>query len=313
MRLRSLYVWRQIGYFALAFWAVLTLSFFIPNLPGLHHPLFEGDRFGGEPLGSSAGYLDYLGNVAHLDFGDSVVPPFGSVGGLVLGALPWTLLLVGTGTIISLTLGSTLGIVLAWYRGTILDTIFSPAMIFATSIPYYFVAMILVYVLAIDLNWFPYADAYSPDLTPEFTRLFIGDVIQHAVLPVVAVVAATFGLWVLPMRNAMVGVMDDEFMTVARAKGLRSRRLMLAYAARNVLLPIATNFAIQLGYVVGGAVFVEVVFNYPGLGRLLVQSVLNHDYSTVQALMLLAALVVLLASLVTRLLYPRLDPRLRSE
>jgi peptide/nickel transport system permease protein len=315
MRAGRGYIARQVGFSVLALWVIVSLSFFLRQLSGLQ-PIFEGGL--GAPSSPESGsfvpaYLGYLGNVLHLDFGRSLTFPFGSVNSLVRDTLPWTVLLVGVGTIIALAIGTALGVVLAWKRGSLLDTIVTPAVIFSASIPYYFVALILVYVVGLNMGWLPIGDTYSPDLTPHLSLTFVGDVIQHAVLPVTSVVAATFGLWVLPMRNAMVGVLDDDFVSLGRAKGLASRRLMVAYAARNVLLPVATNFAVQLGYIVGGAVFVELVFNYQGVGWLLVQSVGRRDYPTVQALILLAATVVVVTNLTVRLLYPRFDPRLRHE
>ncbi|HCG03045.1 MAG TPA: peptide ABC transporter permease [Chloroflexi bacterium] len=315
MRAGRVYIARQIGFSVLVLWVIVSLSFFLRGLSGLQ-PLTQGDFGSGPPSGSGlsiSAYLGYLGDVLHLDFGHSLAYPFGSVATLVATALPWTVLLVGIGTIIALTIGTVLGIILAWRRGSVLDTLVTPTVIFSASIPYYFVALILVYYVGLDSGWFPIADAYSPEFTPHLSPTFVVDVIQHGILPVTAVVAATFGLWVLPMRNAMVGVLDDDFMVLGRAKGLASRRLMMRYAARNVLLPVVTNFAVQLGYIMGGAVFVEVVFNYQGVGWLLVQSVGHGDYPTVQALILLAATVVLLTNLTVRLLYPRLDPRLRHE
>lgn len=307
------YAARQIGFFLLSLWVVVSLTFFLSVMAGLQ-PLVEGDFFGRHHVDSGmrfTAYLTYLAGVSRLDFGRSLAPPFASVTSLVAGSLPWTVGLVGIGTLVSLALGTSLGVLMAWRRGSILDTILTPAAVFASSIPYYFVALILVYVVGLNLAWFPVGNAYNPDYTPHLSAAFAGDVVQHGVLPVAAVIVATFGLWILPVRNAMVGVLDDDFMALARAKGLGSARLMFGYAARNVMLPVVTNFAIQFGYVLGGAVFVEVVFNYPGLGWLLAQSVYGRDYPTVQALVILVSGLGLLSNLIVRLLYPRLDPRIR--
>jgi peptide/nickel transport system permease protein len=313
---------RLLGSFLLSLWLVVTLSYFLRNLVGVHPhlpPRFNSggaraNRFaatvngGGSPLGD---YMGYLGRVLHLQFGQSLAPPFFGVDSLVGHALPWTLLLVGIGTLISIVIGTVLGAILAWNRGTLLDTLLMPAAMFASSIPYYLVALIFAYGISIETGWFPSSYAYSPDLDPSWSGLFLGDVVRHAVLPVLTVVVATFGLWVLPMRNSMIGVLNDDFMLLGRAKGLSSLRLIVKYASRNALLPVATNFAIQFGYVLGGALFVEVVFNYPGVGWLLVVSVYSHDYPTVQALSILVAGVGLLTNLGVRLLYPWLDARTR--
>jgi peptide/nickel transport system permease protein len=285
-------------------------------LAGLH-PLTPGfvtaPSSSGSPLQQ---YLGYLGNAAHFDFGPSLAHRYPQVStsptaaSLVLHAMPYTLLLVGPGTIIALVVGSILGVVLAWHRGSRFDTWVTAFVVFVTSIPYYFAAIALVFFVSLNVSWFP-THLYNPDLLSSLSLPAIGDLVRHMILPVMAVVLGTFGLWVLPMRNSMVAVMDDDFMRFGAAKGLRSRRLMVTYAARNAILPIATNFAIQLGYVFGGALFVEIVFEWPGAGALLYQSLRSQDYPVVQALIVVAAAATLVTNLVVRAAYPLLDPRLR--
>lgn len=303
---------RHLVFSVLALFVIVSLTFFLRQMVGLQPMAPPTVVTGRIPWGDVfSAYLTYLDHVAHLDFGRSGAYPFGPVGILLRNTVPWTVLLVGTGIAVSLTLGTALGIVLAWHRGSLLDSLLTPSVIFISSIPYYFIAVILVMVLGVILGWFPVGNTYNPDYTPHLSASFVADVAQHLTLPATAVVLATFGLWVLPARNAMVAVLDDDFMALGKAKGLRRLRLMVGYAARNALLPIVTNIAIQLGYVLGGAVFVEFIFNYPGAGWLLVTSIDAHDYATVQALIILMAAAVLATNLIAQALYPLLDPRVR--
>jgi peptide/nickel transport system permease protein len=311
------YLVRQVAFSLLALWVVVSLTFLLRGLAGLH-PLVQGSSVFVPPARGTLlqQYLGYLGNVARFDFGPSLrhdyrdSGPIPSASSTVLQALPWTLLLVIPGTLIAIVIGSVLGILLAWRRGSQLDTWITAAVIFVTSIPYYFAAIALVFTVSLHVSWFP-SQLWTPTLMSSLSFPAIGDLLRHMILPVTAVILGTFGLWVLPMRNAMVAVMDDDFMTFGAAKGLRAWRLMVGYAARNAILPIATNFAIQLGYVFGGALFVEIVFEWPGAGALLYQSLRAQDYPTVQALIVLAAGATLVANLAVRAIYPLLDPRLR--
>lgn len=310
------YLARQAGFSLLTLWFIVSLTFFLRNIAGLHplEPVFaHAPPAQGSPLQQ---YLLYLWNAAHFNFGPSLMqvdpltrlsPPASS---LVLQSLPWTLLLVGPGTIISFVLGSFLGVLLAWHRGSALDTWATATVIFITSIPYYFAALVLVFFVTLNVPWFP-QHLFIPGLLSSFSPSALGDLARHMILPVTAIVLASVGLYVLPMRNAMVAVMDDDFMPFGAAKGLTSRRLMTAYAVRNAILPVATNLAIQLGYVFGGALFVEIVFEWPGAGYLLYQSMQDEDYPIVQALIVLAATATVVTNFAVRAIYPLLDPRVR--
>jgi peptide/nickel transport system permease protein len=181
-----------------------------------------------------------------------------------------------------------------------------------SSFPYFFLALLLLYALAFKLGWFPTSHAWTTGSTPRFSPAFIGDVLYHAILPAFTVVVVAIGGWLLGMRNTMINTLAEDYITLAQAKGLSDRRVMLAYAARNALLPQITGFAMALGYLVGGQVLVEYVFSYPGMGFTLATAVGNQDYPLVQALLLIITVCVLAANLAADLVYARLDPRVRA-
>ena len=170
-------------------------------------------------------------------------------------------------TVLAFVLGTGLGIVAAWRRGGRLDSLLPPVFVIASAVPYFWVGMVLVLVFGINLHWLPYVDGYnvasdSPGLNPQF----IGDVLSHAILPALSLLITTIGTWILTMRNTMITTLAEDYVRMARAKGLPGWRVMLDYAARNAILPNLTGFAMSLGFVVSGAILIEYVFNYPGVG-----------------------------------------------
>jgi peptide/nickel transport system permease protein len=320
---------RRLGFFAVTLWAALTLNFFLPRLmPGNPAEAMMG-KFRG-PVSPQAlqalevafgvntkeglfgQYLHYLGNVATGNFGTSLYFYPQSVGRVILDALPWTLGLVGLTTILAFLLGTGIGIVAAWRRGGRLDSIAPPVFVITSAIPYFWVGMMLILVFAEQLQWFPAAFAYNVSLTPAFTPAFIVNVVEHAFLPALALLITTIGTWILTMRNTMVTTLAEDYVRMARAKGLPGRRIMFDYAARNAILPNLTGFAMSLGFVVGGAILVEYVFNYPGVGYMLLQAVSQEDYPLMQALFLLITVAVLVAILLADIATAILDPRTRT-
>jgi peptide/nickel transport system permease protein len=209
-------------------------------------------------------------------------------------------------------LGTGVGIVSAWRRGTWLDGIVPPVFVITSAIPYFWVGMMFILIFGIRLQWLPYTFGYDPTLTPGLSGPFIGNVLEHAVLPALALLLTTIGTWILTMRNNMVTTLAEDYVRMARAKGLPNRRVMLDYAARNAILPNLTGFAMSLGFVVGGAILIEYVFDYPGVGYMLLQAVENEDYPLMQALFLLLTLAVLVAILLADIATAIFDPRTRS-
>jgi peptide/nickel transport system permease protein len=304
---------RRLGFFVLTLWAALTLNFFLPRLMPGNPALAMMGKFRGPVTGQAlkaleaafgvnthqsliSQYFSYLGDVSTGKFGTSLYFYPESVGHVIIAAIPWTLGLVGVTTILAFLLGTGTGIVAAWRRGGMADSILPPFFVITTAIPYFWIGMMLILVFGVKLQWLPAAFGY--DVT---------------VLPAFALLVTTIGTWVLTMRNTMVTTLAEDYVRMARAKGLPGRRIMLDYAARNAILPNLTGFAMSLGFVVGGAILVEYVFNYPGVGFMLLQAVNNEDYPLMQALFLLITVAVLVAILLADLATALFDPRTRTR
>jgi peptide/nickel transport system permease protein len=211
-------------------------------------------------------------------------------------------------------LGCLLGILAAWKRGTLLDTLLSPVMNFISAIPYFWLALISLYLLSYVFNWFPLSGGYdSADIDPGWTLDFIVSVIQHTFLPALTLVISSLAGWMLTMRNSMITTLSEDYVLMAKAKGLRESRIMFRYAARNAVLPNITGFAIALGTIVSGQLLTEMVFSYPGIGYALLQAINQQDYAMIQGLFLIITVAVLGANLLADLLYAFLDPRVRQE
>ena len=269
--------------------------------------------FGLVPGSTLTQYFTYLGHVARGDLGLSIAYFPAPVTEVIGTGLGWSLGLGGFALIVSFTLGTLLGVVAAWRRGGRLDSWLPPALSFLGAFPYFWLAMLVLYLFGFTLHWFPLQHARDPDLAfsgPSFGALV--DVVSHAILPAVTVVLATLGGWMLSMRGAMLAVLGTDAIKLATAKGLQPQRIMWAYAARNALLPSVTSFGMALGFVVGGSLLTEIVYSYPGLGYLLVQAVRNQDTPLMQGLFLMITLSVLAANFLVDLLYIWLDPRARA-
>ena len=323
------YALRRLGFFVVTLWIALTLNFFLPRLmpgnPALAMMAKFHGRLSGQALNSlevifgvgthqslPVQYVHYLGNILTGNFGTSLFFFPEPVSQAVRGAIPWTLGLVGVTTILAFALGTGLGIVTAWRRGGLLDSIMPPVFVITSAIPYFWVGMMFILIFAVRLKWLPYTFGFDPSLTPGFSGAFIGNVLQHAVLPALALLITTIGTWILTMRNTMISTLAEDYVRMARAKGLPGRRIMYDYAARNAILPNLTGFAMSLGFVVGGAILIEYVFDYPGVGYMLLQAVQNEDYPLMQALFLLITVAVLVAILLSDIATALLDPRTRA-
>src|SRR5699024_7586489 len=290
---------RKIGLYVFIAWAALTLNFLIPRLmPG--DPvsiLLAGSEGQIEPEARDAiaaqfgitddplivQYFSYLGDLARFDLGVSLSQYPVPVIDVISGALPWTLGLVGVATIVSFVLGTALGVVLAWRRGTWSDHVL-PTLTFLNAIPYFWMALILVLLLSVSVSVFPAGGGYDRAIFPEPTAQFATSVLYHAALPALTIVIGSFAGWVLQMRNMTVTVLGEDYVSLAEAKGLPPRMVLFGYAARNAILPSITGFALALGAVVGGSMLTEVIFNYPGLGYALFQAVGAQDFPLMQGL-----------------------------
>jgi peptide/nickel transport system permease protein len=324
------FVLRRLGFFVLTLWVALTLNFVLPRMmPGNPALAIIGKFKGGispqaiKVLEAQFGvdshqnlvaqYFSYLGNVFTGKFGTSLTTePGASVGRVVLDAIPWTLGLVGVTTVLAFILGTGIGILGAWRRGGRLDSLMPPVFVIMTVVPYFWIGLVLILIFGVKLHWLPYFFSYNYTLTPALTPSFIGNVAEHAILPAFTLLITTIGIWILTMRNTMITTLAEDYVRMARAKGLPGHRIMLDYAARNAILPNLTGFALSLGFVVGGAILIEEVFNYQGVGYLLLQAVNNDDYPLMQALFLLITVAVLVAILLSDIATAVLDPRTRG-
>jgi peptide/nickel transport system permease protein len=324
------YVVRKIVLFVATVWAAVTLNFLLPRLmPGSPvdaalaklaqsgRPITNAERRAveiqlGVPHGSVfKQYVDYLANIVQFKFGRSYSFPNETVAKTIGKALPWTLILVGTTTIFAFVVGTLLGVYAGWRRGRLADTTVTVGATFFAAFPPFWLGLLLLYVLAFKLNYFPIKGGYKAGLTPNLSPSFLSDAAFHSVLPALTLAITSLSGWVFGMRNNMINVLGEDYVTFAEANGLRGRTVALLYAARNALLPNVTAFGLSLGAVVGGSVLVEGIFGYPGLGNLLYIAVSNRDFPLMQPLLLVITLSMLVAIFVVDLLYVRLDPRVR--
>jgi len=318
---------RRLAFYLAAFLAAATINFFLPRvMPG--DPIqimFAGAgsdlsmenlnalklTFGfiDAPLGEQ--YLAYLKSVFTGDLGRSIRFFPLPVTELLGRALIWTVGLVGTATIISFALGTFLGVMAAWRRGTLFDTLVSLISIFSSSVPAVVVSLIMLFAFGYTLGWFPNGYAANPMLDPGWNWTYISSVLYHGTLPMLTMVLVLTGGFAVTMRNNMINLLGEDYIVMGRAKGLADQRVMLWYAARNALLPTVSALAISLGSVLGGSLIIEVVFNYPGMGNTLYQAILARDYPVIQGELLILTGAMLTANFIVDLSYVLLDPRLK--
>ena len=269
------------------------------------------ERFG---LGHSlwTQYLRYLGGLLRLDLGYSITNYPTRVADQIAYALPWTLGLLGTATVIAFAVGTMIGALAAWPRAPRLFRNVMPLFIVLSAIPFYLVGLVLVYFIGFRLGWLPSSGGHALTAVPGLSWSFAGDVLLHSLLPAFSIVVASIGHWALGMRGMMVSVQGEDYMTFADAKGLRPSRVFFLYGLRNALLPQVTALALSLGRIITGSVLVEMVFAYPGLGTLLFESIKLSDFFTIYGCVLVLVAATGVSMVVVDLLYPLLDPRVRT-
>lgn len=257
-------------------------------------------------------YFVYLGKILHGDFGRSISQFPAPVSEVIAGAAPWTLGLVGITTVLAFVIGSALGLYSAWKRGTRLADALPPIGLFLSSMPYFWFALLLIYVFALWHDVFPLGGALDNFIGDSWTPKWWASLLHHAALPALTIIITAAGGWLVTMRNNAMSVLSEDYLAFARAKGLSEGRILNRYVLRNALLPSLTGFGIAVGFVVGGAIAVEYVFSYPGLGYYLFTAVTALDYPLMQALFLMISAAVLLANFIVDALYAVLDPRVRD-
>lgn len=322
------YFLRRLGFFAVTLWAALTVNFFLPRLMPGDPALAMMARFHGRLSGQAlkamevafgvdtkdsllTQYLAYLGNSFTGQFGRSLTFFPETVSQVVFQALPWTLGLVGVTTVIAFVLGTLIGMIGAWSRGGWFDSVLPPVFIVLSAFPYFWIALISILLFSITLDWLPLGFGHTNGIKIGWSWPFVADVLKHAILPAMTIIITSIGGWILTMRNNMITTLAEDYVRMARAKGLPPARIMFDYAGRNAILPNLSGFGMSLGFVVSGAILVEYVFSYPGVGYMMLQSVLNEDFPLMQTLFLFITVAVLVAILVVDGVTVLLDPRTR--
>jgi len=299
------------------------IEVYIANLIGQYSMTYEQARAQAsalfdvnltQPLPSQ--YLEYLGHLLHGDLGTSITAQGTTVTSEIQQFLPWTLFSVGLGLITSFTVGIMLGLLMAYKRESWIDHALSTVASLLSAVPNYLVGLMILIIFGVNLGWFNVAamrGSYSPDVHPGFSLHFLGDAVYHALLPILTYVVTTIGTWMLLMKSNTLSALEEDYVTVAKARGLRERRIMTAYVGRNAVLPIFTQLAITAGFVVGGSVLIEQTFSYQGIGYLLASSINTRDYPVMQGVFLVITICVVVANLLADFLYSKLDPRIGSR
>lgn len=310
----------------LVLWVVATMLFLIfrlmPGNPLVAYidPMFTEEmeqqllrQFGlDKPL--HVQYAVYLANLVRGEFGNSFFTRE-PVSRIVVGVLPNTLILTLTALIVAYAVGVLQGAFLAARRGTKLEGVGIPLVLATRAAPEFWVGMLALAVFSFHFTWFPSSGATSPGsvFSSEWAKFFSLDFLRHLVLPAATLALYLQGLPTLLMRNTMLEVMDEDFVSFARMRGLPERTIVIRHALRNALLPVVTAFALGVGYSIGGNVIIETVFSWPGLGRELVRAVSAKDYPVAQAAFLMIAGIMVVMNFVADTLYSFLDPRVSYE
>ncbi len=324
-----IYILKRLGLLLFTLWIAATFNFILPRLVpgdpvGAMMARYQGQMtpeaaealkkaYGLDNLGSPLQeYFHYLVNILHGDFGRSVSHFPSPVSEVIGNAAPWTIGLIGVTTILSFLIGSLLGLFSAWRKGTFIADILPPLALFINAMPYFWFAQLLVYFFALKRDWFPLSGNLDAFVGDAWTPKWIASMLQHALLPGLTIVVTAAGGWLITMRNNVMSVLSEDYLAFARAKGLSEGRILNRYVLKNAMLPSLTAFGMALGFVVGGAILVETVFSYPGLGFYLYTAVNALDYPLMQAIFLMIATSVLVANFIVDLLYAVIDPRVRD-
>jgi peptide/nickel transport system permease protein len=325
------YVAKRIGMFFLIVWLAATINFFLPRLGGedpIRDMMIQQAALGGsmqtgleemiriynekfgldKPLWQQ--YLYYVGDMSRFDFNYSITSYPQRVSDIMIRALPWTLVLLTTTTLFSWVVGNLLGAFQGWPRAPKALSFLLPPLLSLSAIPFFLLGLILIYLFAFHWRIFPLFGGYQQGTIPTWTPTFLKDALFHSILPALSIILVSLGGWALGMRAMMITTRGEDFVTYADAKGLKGRTIFLHYAIRNALLPQATALALVLGQLVSGAVLVEVVFSYPGIGNVLYQGILSSDFNVVQGIIFVLIVSIGLATLILDLVYPLLDPRI---
>jgi peptide/nickel transport system permease protein len=327
------YVARRFGIMLLVIFLAVSINFALPRLmPGdpiqaqLSQLMASGggggdvsamvqsyqERFGlDQPVWHQ--YLAYWQSIFSLDLGYSLINYPEKVNTAILNGLPWTLGLLGFATLVSFTLGTLLGGIIGWPHTPRFARNLGSGVMLLSSVPYFLIGMILLYVFAIVFKWFPAGGGLPFGLNAGLNLETLRGIIWHGTLPALSIILAETGAWAIGMRGMLVSVLGEDYITFAEAKGNQPRRILTRYGMRNALLPQLTKLALALGHIVSGAILVEVIFSYPGIGFRLYQAIQSKDYFVLQGILLLLSVSIAVAMFVLDLIYPLIDPRITSR
>ena len=332
MRLR--YVVQRLALMLAVVWAAASLNFFLPRLSGqdpvreklmqqaassgyvhtgINEMVEEYQREFGLDQPLPRQYLTYLGSVARFDFGYSIANYPRTVVSILADSLPWTIGLLLTTTLLGFLIGTLAGALLAWPRSPRFLQYLFPPLLTLSAIPYFLLGLVLIYLFAFQWRLLPLFGGYTPGSFPSLSAGFALDVAKHSVLPALSILLASLGFWALGMRGMMVTVEGEDYMTFAEAAGFKDRTLFLTYGVRNALLPQTTALGLSLGQLLSGALLVEVIFSFPGIGSVLYNAIRQFDYFLIQGIVFTIVLAVTFATLILDLIYPLLDPRISYQ
>lgn len=258
-------------------------------------------------------YINYWSDVAKGDLGKSLANFPQPVTDKIASAIPWTIGLLGVSTVIAFLIGSFAGALVAWPNSPRIVQFLAPPFLLLSSIPYYLLAILLIFLFAVVFKLLPPAGGFSPTTIIGFNMNSFIDISRHAFLPGLSIVLGAIGFWALGMRSLMVNILGEDYILYAESKGLKPARIFVRYGMRNALLPQITALALALGTVVSGAVLVEAIFNYPGLGGLLFGSILSKDIFVINGIVLVLIVTLAVAVFIIDLIIPVLDPRIRHR
>lgn len=297
----------QMTQFGLTYEEALTRATFLFSMD-LDKPLFQQ-------------YLEYIGNVARLDFGNSLLSPGVPVMEIIAARLPWTLFTVGTGLVISFILGVTIGAIMAFKRDKWYEPIVTGFATFLSAIPDFLIAIFLLLVFGV-IRWNGTTTimriglmrgTYSMNVTPGWNFAFIQNIFMHGLMPILTYMFSQLGIWILLMKGSTISCLKADYVTMAKIRGLRPGKVLSSYIARNAMLPIVTEFAMRLGFVVGGSLIIEQLFVYQGIGLELLRATSGRDYPLMQGVFLIMTITIVISNFLAELFYVVLDPRIKSK
>jgi len=259
-------------------------------------------------------YLHYMRNLSRGDFGVSFLSQGTPVSTMIVAYLPWTIFSVGISILISFSLGIILGMIAAYRRGGFFDLITSTIAAILSAIPNYLIGILLLIIIGVQLGLIPVSamrGTVSPGITPGFTWTFIKDIFSHALLPILTYVISTIGGWILSMKSSTLNTLGEDYVTVAKARGLSEMRIIFSYVGRNAILPLFTSLTMQMGFLMGGSALIESIFVYKGIGWALGASISQRDYPVMQAVFLIITVAVIVANFIADSFYSKLDPRIK--